>query len=114
MASSILLSSTDIEVVVVMIGDVWQYGQCVEVAGLERPISGEIAVADRVVYSSSRRVFVPPSNRNFGMVFQSYAIWPHMNVFQNAAFPLEVRGLGKREIRDKVMRVLHAVALDEL
>ena len=48
------------------------------------------------------------------MVFQSYAIWPHMNVFQNVAFPLEVRKLAKKEIRDKVMRVLTAVQLDHL
>jgi iron(III) transport system ATP-binding protein len=48
------------------------------------------------------------------MVFQSYAIWPHMNVFQNAAFPLEVRRLPKKQIRERVMRVLHAVALDGL
>ena len=48
------------------------------------------------------------------MVFQSYAIWPHMNVFQNVAFPLEVRRLPKKEIREKVMRVLTAVALDHL
>ncbi|HUL92188.1 MAG TPA: ABC transporter ATP-binding protein [Burkholderiales bacterium] len=84
------------------------------IAGLERPRSGEISVAGRVVYSGSRGVFVAPNRRGFGMVFQSYAIWPHMNVFQNAAFPLEVgaRRLGKREIRDKVMRVLTAVQLD--
>ena len=55
-----------------------------------------------------------PNKRNFGMVFQSYAIWPHMNVFQNAAFPLEVRKLRKKEIEERVMRVLHAVQLDHL
>src|SRR6266581_3348541 len=57
-----------------------------------------------------------PNERGFGMVFQSYAIWPHMNVFQNAAFPLEVgdRRLSRKEIRDKVLRVLKAVQLDEL
>jgi iron(III) transport system ATP-binding protein len=84
------------------------------IAGLERPTAGDIAVAGRTVYSSSRRVFVAPNKRNFGMVFQSYAIWPHMNVFQNVAFPLEVRKLPRREIQDKVMRVLTAVQLDHL
>jgi iron(III) transport system ATP-binding protein len=86
------------------------------IAGLEKPRLGEIAVNDRVVYSSSRDVFVAPSRRGFGMVFQSYAIWPHMNVFQNAAFPLQVgdRSYSRREIRDKVMRVLTAVQLDQL
>src|SRR3989441_4037588 len=52
------------------------------IAGLERPRAGEISVGDRVVYSSTRNVFVAPNRRGFGMVFQSYAIWPHMNVFQ--------------------------------
>src|SRR5204863_3759678 len=86
------------------------------IAGLERPRAGEISVGDRVVYSSTRNVFVAPNRRGFGMVFQSYAIWPHMNVFQNAAFPLEVgdRKFSGREIRDKVLRVLRAVQLDEL
>ncbi len=83
------------------------------IAGLERPRAGEIRVDGRVVYSSEKRIFVAPNRRNFGMVFQSYAIWPHMTVFQNAAFPLEVRRNkgSRREIADKVMRVLDAVAL---
>jgi iron(III) transport system ATP-binding protein len=84
------------------------------IAGLEKPRSGEIAAGGRVVYSSDKRIFVAPNRRNFGMVFQSYAIWPHMNVFQNVAFPLEVRRLAKRDIREKVMRVLETVALAEL
>ncbi len=88
------------------------------IAGLERPKSGEIAVRGRLVYSSEQGIFVAPNRRDFGMVFQSYAIWPHMNVYQNAAFPLEVRSarqsLSRKEIAAKVMRVLRAVALDEL
>src|SRR5262245_8667781 len=86
------------------------------IAGLERPRLGEISVGGRVVYSSSRGVFVAPNRRGFGMVFQSYAIWPHMNVFQNAAFPLQVgeRSVPRKEIRDKVLRVLTAVQLDAL
>src|SRR3989440_3385509 len=86
------------------------------IAGLERPRVGEIAVNDRVVYSSSKGIFVMPNRRGFGMVFQSYAIWPHMTVFQNAAFPLEVgeKRKTRREIRDKVMGVLGAVQLDHL
>src|SRR6266853_2338450 len=85
------------------------------IAGLERPRLGEISVGDDVVYSSARGVFVAPNRRGFGMVFQSYAIWPHMNVFQNAAFPLEVgdRRFSGQEIRDKVLRVVRAVQLDE-
>ncbi len=86
------------------------------IAGLERPRVGEIAVNDRVVYSSSKGVFIQPNRRGFGMVFQSYAIWPHMNVFENTAFPLEVgdRKYSRQEVRDKVMRVLKAVQLDHL
>src|SRR5882672_4791684 len=83
------------------------------IAGLERPRSGDISVGDRVVYSGSRGMFVAPNRRGFGMVFPSYAIWPHMNVFANAAFPLEVgaRRIPRKEIREKVMRVLTAVQL---
>jgi iron(III) transport system ATP-binding protein len=86
------------------------------IAGLERPLTGEIEVAGRVVYSSSRNIFVPLNRRNFGMVFQSYAIWPHMTVYENAAFPLQVRkrGLTRAQIKEKVMTVLRAVALDHL
>jgi iron(III) transport system ATP-binding protein len=83
------------------------------IAGLERPRAGEISVNGRVVFSSSRGVFVAPNRRGFGMVFQSYAIWPHMTVFQNAAFPLEVgdRRYSRAQIREHVMRVLSAVQL---
>jgi iron(III) transport system ATP-binding protein len=86
------------------------------IAGLEKPRLGEIAVKDRVVYSSAKGIFVTPNRRGFGMVFQSYAIWPHMNVFENTAFPLQVgdRRYSRNEIRDKVMRVLKAVQLDHL
>jgi len=86
------------------------------IAGLERPREGEIAVKERVVFSSARGVFVPPNRRGFGMVFQSYAIWPHMSVFGNAAFPLQVgaRRLSRQEIHEKVMRVLAATQLDHL
>jgi iron(III) transport system ATP-binding protein len=85
------------------------------IAGLERPLSGEIIVNDRVVFSAARNICVALNKRNFGMVFQSYAIWPHMNVFQNAAFPLQVRArLSSKAIRDKVMGVLEIMGLAEL
>src|SRR5436853_1238173 len=85
-------------------------------AGLERPRAGEISVNGRVVFSAANGVFVSPNRRGFGMVFQSYAIWPHMTVFENAAFPLEVgdRKYTRKQIKENVMRVLTAVQLDEL
>src|SRR3970040_24712 len=86
------------------------------IAGLERPQSGEITLRRRTLYASASRVFIAPSERNIGMVFQSYAIWPHMSVFENAAFPLQVgrRKLSAQDIRDRVMRVLAIVAMDAL
>src|SRR4029077_12164765 len=70
--------------------------------------------AGRIVFSAQQKIFVALNKRNFGMVFQSYAIWPHMTVLQNAAFPLEVRGgLSRKTIRDRVMRVLESVALSQ-
>jgi iron(III) transport system ATP-binding protein len=86
------------------------------IAGLERPQSGEITLGGRTLYSSASRIFVAPSERNIGMVFQSYAIWPHMSVFENAAFPLKVgrRKFSGKELTDKVMRVLGIVAMDAL
>jgi iron(III) transport system ATP-binding protein len=86
------------------------------IAGLERPSAGDITVNGEAVYSAGRGIFVAPNKRNFGMVFQSYAIWPHMNVFQNAAFPLEVgrAKFSKAQIEEKVMRVLVAVGLDHV
>ncbi|HZE61269.1 MAG TPA: ABC transporter ATP-binding protein [Burkholderiales bacterium] len=86
------------------------------IAGLERPLLGEISVGDDVVYSSARGVFVPPNQRGLGMVFQSYAIWPHMTVFENAAFPLRVgrKRLSRQKIDQRVMRVLQTVDLQEM
>src|SRR5204862_6423283 len=86
------------------------------IAGLERPRAGEISVNGRVVFSSSSGVFVAPNRRGFGMVFESYAIWPHMSVFENAAFPLQVgeKRRSRQGIRDKVMGVLAATQLDHL
>ena len=82
-------------------------------AGLERPSSAEISIDGQVVFSSERNLMIPPYRRDIGMVFQSYAIWPHMNVFENVAFPLrEMRGRFSRvEMREKVMRALELVQL---
>src|SRR5689334_7144691 len=84
------------------------------VAGLERPDAGEIAIGDETVFSSSRGIFVAPHDRNIGMVFQSYAIWPHMSVFDNVAFPLHYRKPrpSRTETRDRVLAALAQVRLD--
>ncbi len=82
-------------------------------AGLERPSGGEIFINGEPVFSAERNVMVPAYKRDIGMVFQSYAIWPHMDVFENVAFPLrEMKGrFSKKEIRDKVMAALDLVQL---
>ena len=86
------------------------------VAGLERPDGGEIELDGALVYSSRQGVFVPPNRRDIGMVFQSYAIWPHMTVFDNVAFPLRVgrSRAGRAEVADRVRRALSTVRLDGL
>ncbi len=86
------------------------------IAGLETPDSGRIVIDGHPVYSSAERIRIPTSQRGFGMVFQSYAIWPHMTVFENAAFPLTVpkrrRNFTRSQIKERVERVLAVVALD--
>ena len=86
------------------------------VAGLERPDSGEIEIGGRLVNSPSQRVYVPTEKREIGMVFQSYAIWPHMSVFQNIAFPLTQgqKHFSKNVVVDKVRSALKRVQLDDL
>jgi iron(III) transport system ATP-binding protein len=81
------------------------------IAGLERPDGGEIYFDTRLVYSGRQRVFVPPERRSIGMVFQSYGIWPHLTVFENVAYPLQVRRVPARQIRDRVAHALSLVGL---
>ena len=80
------------------------------IAGFEKPTSGEVYIDGQLV--SGGKVFVPPEKRGIGMVFQSYAVWPHMNVFDNVAYPLSIRHEPKAEIRGHVERVLSIVHLD--
>jgi iron(III) transport system ATP-binding protein len=86
------------------------------VAGLERPDSGQITVGDEIVYDSAAGIWVAPNNRNIGMVFQSYAIWPHMTVFDNVAFPLRYHKPkpSKAQMREKVLNALQLVQLGGL
>ena len=86
------------------------------IAGLELPDRGRISLTGKDIYNSATRVSVPMYDRDIGMVFQSYAIWPHMNVFENAAYPLRVsktRNFSRREIHEKVVEILEMVGLGE-
>lgn len=74
------------------------------IAGFEKPTTGEVKIDGKVV--SSAKVFVPPEKREIGMVFQSYAVWPHMNVFDNVAYPLKIKKVPKDEIRRRVEDIL--------
>src|ERR1700681_4395847 len=80
-------------------------------AGLERPEGGRIVIGERTVVDAKDGVFVPPQQRNLGMVFQSYAIWPHMTVLENVAYALEGRGIGKAERKKLAMAALELVQL---
>lgn len=83
------------------------------IAGLETPISGEIVIDGRVVFSSKDGRNVPPEKRMLSMVFQSYAIWPHMTVFENVAYGLRVQGIRRSELAERVNRALEMVGMAE-
>jgi iron(III) transport system ATP-binding protein len=80
------------------------------IAGLEQPLSGEILVDNQSVFSVANGTFIPPERRNIGMVFQSYAIWPHMTVFQNVAYPL-ANDLSRAKIAERVGQILGRLGL---
>jgi iron(III) transport system ATP-binding protein len=84
------------------------------VAGLETPDAGDIFFRDEAVVMTSRRLNLPPNKRNVGMVFQSYAIWPHMTVAENVAYPLTIQRRPKDEVKRRVSDVLKIVGLDGL
>lgn len=81
------------------------------IAGLEQADDGEIRIGGRVVASRRGKVFLPPNKRDIGMVFQSYALWPHMTVLANVAYPLRVRRTDRRQRREAVMGVLAAMGM---
>jgi iron(III) transport system ATP-binding protein len=83
------------------------------VAGLEHPTGGEIAIGGKVVSSPARGILVPPRSRDLGMVFQSYAVWPHMTVRQNVIYPLKHRKIARGEADRKVDEALELVGLSE-
>ncbi len=84
------------------------------IAGLETPEAGYIAIDGAVVFDSSKGIEVEPYHRDIGMVFQSYAIWPHLTVFENVAFPLRIRRRPAADIAQRVSRALEMVGLTAL
>jgi iron(III) transport system ATP-binding protein len=84
------------------------------VSGLENQTSGTLTMGGEVISHPSNNIFLRPEKRQIGMVFQSYAIWPHMNVFENVAYPLKIQKISKSEITNRVMETLKVVELDGL
>ena len=84
------------------------------VAGLETPHSGSIAIGDRVFFDAARGVELPAEERGLGLVFQSYALWPHRTVFDNVAYGLKLRGVSAAEIKTRVEKTLSQIGLGHL
>ncbi|MCD6122078.1 MAG: ABC transporter ATP-binding protein [Spirochaetales bacterium] len=82
------------------------------IAGLEEPTNGKIYLNGKLVFSKKEEIVVAPSKRNLGLVFQSYALWPHMTVFENIAFGLKIKKLPKDEIKRMVLSILRDVKLE--
>jgi len=81
------------------------------ISGLEDPDEGEIYIGDRLIYSHVKGISVPPGQRELGMVFQNYALWPHMTVYKNMTFALEMQKLSKEEMDKRVKRSLAEVKM---
>lgn len=81
------------------------------IVGLETPTAGTISVGGKAVFDAQGGVNIPPNKRDIGMVFQSYAIWPHKTVFQNVVFPLRMQKIPKRDARERVEQMLDLVGL---
>lgn len=84
------------------------------IAGLESPTAGTISIGGNVVFDGATSKVVPAYKRNIGMVFQSYAVWPHKTVLENVAFPLKMKGVGRGDQRRQAMEVLDVVGLAHL
>ncbi len=81
------------------------------ISGLEDPDDGEIYVGDKLVFSKRKGISLPPGSRDLGLVFQSYALWPHMTVYKNITFALEIQKLGKAEMDQRVKEALEEVKM---
>ena len=83
------------------------------IAGFEDLDEGQISVGGKTFSSSIKKYYIQPEKRDFGMVFQAFAVWPHLNVFDNVAFPLQIKGMPKAEIVERTHRAIHYTGLDK-
>ena len=83
------------------------------IAGFQTPEQGSIAVGSERFFDAAAKIAVPAERRNLGIVFQSYAVWPHMTVYENLAFPLKVRKLKRAAIRERIREVLDLVEMTQ-
>lgn len=83
-------------------------------AGLESYDSGKVKIDGQIVSDPTKKIDTPPEKRRMGMVFQSYAVWPHMNVFDNVAFPLKISSVPRDEIQQRVEQILEIVELKNM
>ncbi len=83
------------------------------VSGLEKPQHGTMTIDDRIIIDADKAFYEEPKNRGLNLVFQSYALWPHMTVFQNVAFGLKIKKMSKAEIEETVMRSLKTMRIEE-
>jgi len=81
------------------------------IAGFIEPTEGSVSIGERIVSNPAGHIFVPPEERNIGMVFQTYAVWPHMNILDNVAYPLKIRKIARRNRYKKAEQVLELVQL---
>ena len=78
------------------------------IAGLEEPDEGEIYIGDKLVFSSKSGISLPAGGRDLGLMFQNYALWPHMTVYKNITFALEIRKMSRQEMDQRVKEALVA------
>ncbi len=84
------------------------------IAGLEEPSAGDIYIDDKLVFSKAREIVVDPVKRGIGLIFQSYALWPHMTVYDNIAFGLNIKKLPSQTVRERTEAIIRKVHLEDL
>jgi iron(III) transport system ATP-binding protein len=84
------------------------------VAGLEEPFAGRITIAGKTLFDGESDIVVPPERRGLGLVFQSYALWPHKSVYANVAYPLQLRGVSSADVKSRVQKALDSIGIGHL